>query len=96
MVFLTTTLLRRANVTFFEGNILNMTGFPPQKWDCIVSNPPYIPEAEKAEMAKHVIDFEPSLALFVPNEQPLIFYEKIADYARLALKEKGKLFLEIQ
>lgn len=85
-----------AKVTFFEGDILDTTSFEtPIKWDCIVSNPPYIPQKESAEMAEHVLAHEPHLALFVPNEQPLLFYDKIADYALHNLTEKGTLFFEV-
>lgn len=64
------------------------------RYDCIVSNPPYIPLAEISEMHPNVVDFEPHLALFVPDAAPLIFYEAIADYASLNLKAKGSLFFE--
>jgi release factor glutamine methyltransferase len=61
-------------------------------FDVVVSNPPYIPEREKAIMSASVLDYEPHQALFVSNENPLIFYEKIADYS---LQEKiGHLFFE--
>lgn len=64
-------------------------------WDCIVSNPPYIPEGESSLMAKHVVDFEPKIALFVPDESPLLFYQRIIDMALLLLNDKGFLFFEI-
>lgn len=63
-------------------------------YDVIISNPPYIPEAEKKEMDKNVVEFEPAVALFVSDEQPLIFYEKIAVFADKHLKAGGKIFLE--
>ena len=66
-----------------------------QKWDMIVSNPPYICEKEKADMEKNVLEHEPSLALFVPNEDPLKFYRAIAEYASSALKSGGALYFEI-
>ncbi len=66
-----------------------------EKWDVIVSNPPYICEKEKACMEKNVLDYEPSLALFVPDEDPLKFYRAIAEYARKALKPGGALYFEI-
>ena len=66
-----------------------------QKWDLIVSNPPYICEKEKADMEKNVLEHEPSLALFVPNEDPLKFYRAIAEYASSALKSGGALYFEI-
>ena len=63
--------------------------------DLIVSNPPYICEKEKADMEKNVLEHEPSLALFVPNEDPLKFYRAIAEYASSALKSGGALYFEI-
>lgn len=66
-----------------------------QKWDLIVSNPPYICEKEKADMEKNVLEHEPSLALFVPDEDPLKFYRAIAEYASSALKPGGALYFEI-
>ena len=66
-----------------------------QKWDLIVSNPPYICEKEKADMEKNVLEHEPSLALFVPDEDPLKFYRAIAEYASSTLKSGGALYFEI-
>ena len=65
------------------------------KWDLIVSNPPYICEKEKADMEKNVLEHEPSLALFVPDEDPLKFYRAIAEYASSALKSGRALYFEI-
>lgn len=66
-----------------------------QKWDMIVSNPPYICEKEKADMEKNVLEHEPSIALFVPDEDPLKFYRAIAEYASSSLKSGGALYFEI-
>ena len=66
-----------------------------RRWDVIVSNPPYICEKEKADMKANVLDHEPRLALFVPDDDPLLFYRAIARYAAFALKEGGRLFLEV-
>ncbi len=66
-----------------------------EEWDVIVSNPPYICEKEKADMARNVLDYEPSIALFVPNEDPLKFYRVITEYAATALKPHGCLYFEI-
>ena len=63
--------------------------------DIIVSNPPYICEKEKADMEKNVLEHEPSIALFVPDEDPLKFYRAIAGYASSALKPEGALYFEI-
>lgn len=65
------------------------------KFDFIVSNPPYIPQREYEVMDNNVRLFEPASALFVPNHQPLIFYEKIAEFSIEHLHENGKIFLEI-
>ena len=67
----------------------------PDKWDVIVSNPPYICEKEKRDMAQNVLDYEPDIALFVPDAAPLRFYRAIAQYAALALKPGGCLYFEI-
>ncbi len=64
-------------------------------WDIIVSNPPYVTEEEKKEMANHVLDFEPHLALFVPNDDALKYYEALADFAIERLSDGGYLCLEI-
>jgi release factor glutamine methyltransferase len=64
-------------------------------WDIIVSNPPYVTEDEKMEMANHVLDHEPHLALFVPNEDALKYYVALADFAQERLRAGGYLFLEI-
>ena len=66
-----------------------------KNWDIIVSNPPYICEKEKADMEKNVLEHEPSIALFVPDEEPLKFYRAIAEYASSALKSEGALYFEI-
>ena len=63
--------------------------------DLIVSNPPYICEKEKADMEKNVLEHEPNIALFVPDEEPLKFYRAIAEYASSALKSEGALYFEI-
>ncbi|WP_343632178.1 peptide chain release factor N(5)-glutamine methyltransferase [Fluviicola sp.] len=63
--------------------------------DLIVSNPPYIPWQEKEQMHQNVTEFEPDLALFVPNEDPLLFYRSLAEYAAKSLNDKGYLFFEL-
>lgn len=65
------------------------------KYDIIVSNPPYVREMEKQEMDKNVLEFEPHIALFVPDDNPLLFYKRIADVALKMLKGGGKLYFEI-
>lgn len=66
-----------------------------EKLDIIVSNPPYVTETDKRQMHTNVTDFEPHTALFVPEDEPLIFYKAIADFAITNLKPNGLLFLEI-
>ncbi len=71
---------------------------PPEDdrlWDIIVSNPPYIARREAAEMSAHVLDHEPDLALFVPDDDPLLFYRAIALYASRTLNNDGTLYFEI-
>ena len=68
---------------------------PPSTYHLIISNPPYVCENEAADMEPRVIDHEPSLALFVSDNDPLLFYRHIADFAMTALKEDGRLYFEI-
>lgn len=82
-------------VTFDFANAMNLHAYSRYKWDVIVSNPPYIPINEKSEMSDHVLDYEPGTALFVPNENPLLFYKAIALYAKDHLVPKGSLFFEV-
>lgn len=65
------------------------------KYDIIVSNPPYVTNNEKENMEVNVLDYEPHLALFVPDDDPLLFYSKIADASLGLLKNEGRLFFEI-
>lgn len=83
-----------ASVTFEQQDML----CPPDdtdRWNAIVSNPPYICEQEKAAMERNVLDYEPAQALFVPDEAPLLYYRAIGQYAVKALRPGGCLFLEI-
>ena len=68
---------------------------PMIQWDVIVSNPPYVCQKEQATMAKHVLEHEPHLALFVPDDDPLRFYRAIAQYAKETLKPDGLLYFEL-
>ncbi len=82
------------NIKFIEEDILNPKE-NPEKYDIIVSNPPYVTNSEKELMQKNVIDNEPHLALFVENDKPLVFYIAIINYALLHLEKKGILYFEI-
>ena len=82
------------DVSFLKKDIL-LANELPQQFNIIISNPPYVRELEKAEMKNNVLNHEPSLALFVTNDNPLIFYIKIADLAKKHLTKNGVLFFEI-
>jgi release factor glutamine methyltransferase len=81
-------------INYILENILAVDQLP-DKYDIIVSNPPYITEVEKSQMNRNVLDHEPHNALFVPNDHPLLFYEKIAVLAKQYLKNGGRLYFEI-
>ena len=81
-------------VNFIERNILQMDNLG-EKYDLIVSNPPYVCQSEKKSMNRRVCEFEPSIALFVEDDDPLIFYKKIIALAKTNLNEGGWLFVEI-
>ncbi|MDR2968662.1 MAG: peptide chain release factor N(5)-glutamine methyltransferase [Tannerellaceae bacterium] len=91
-------LLRVENVSFFRADMLS-----PADWtslcrgavDCIVSNPPYISEKEKAAMERNVLDYEPPAALFVPDDDPLLFYRAIAASGLELLTPGGCIYVEI-
>ncbi|MEN9319112.1 MAG: peptide chain release factor N(5)-glutamine methyltransferase [Bacteroidota bacterium] len=84
----------KADIEFIALDILN-TAFLPGQYDVIVSNPPYIPMQEMKNMELQVTDHEPNIALFVPDEDPLVFYKAIARLAKLHLSPNGQLFFEI-
>ena len=88
-----------ASVTFQHHDALDSSFFTLHsslpKWDLIVSHPPYICRKEADGMDKNVLGYEPHEALFVPDDDPLLFYRAIARYATKALKPNGKLFFEI-
>ena len=81
-------------VIFIEENILNTESLH-QTFDVIVSNPPYVRNLEKQEINKNVLDYEPHLALFVEDDDALLFYRKIAHLAQKNLSENGQLYFEI-
>ncbi len=86
--------LNKVEVNFFLQDILEANKLP-QHYDIIVSNPPYVRELEKKEMQQNVLDYEPGSALFVSNQNPLLFYSKIASLAKKFLNPDGILFFEI-
>ena len=86
--------LNKVTITFIEKNILEVTDLK-QQFDIIVSNPPYVRNLEKAEIKPNVLANEPHLALFVEDNDALIFYRKIAELATKNLSAEGKLFFEI-
>lgn len=84
-----------AEVCFERQDALRPPVGTGRKWDAIVSNPPYVMEKERAEMAENVLEHEPEEALFVPDDDPLRFYRAIARYGRETLKDGGALLFEI-
>ena len=84
-----------APVEFRQQDALHAPMEDREKWDLIISNPPYVMEKERKEMADNVLRHEPSLALFVPNDDPLRFYRAIARYGKHALRPGGTLLFEI-
>ena len=91
-------------INFIQADILKVTDLQqlpssnfqlPIKFDIIVSNPPYVRNLEKEEIKKNVLDYEPHLALFVEDDDALLFYRKIAQLALKNLSENGKLYFEI-
>ena len=87
-------ILNKVTIAFIELDILGAKSLP-QEYDVIISNPPYVRELEKEGIKNNVLENEPHLALFVADENPLIFYNKIADLAKQQLSKNGMLFFEI-
>ena len=83
----------KVKVRFFESDILSPQ--PPGRYDIIVSNPPYVCWSEREAMERNVKDYEPGQALFVPDNDPLLFYKAIVPYAAQSLERGGRLYLEI-
>ncbi len=86
--------INKVEVEFLHQSILETEDLK-QQFDIIVSNPPYVRNLEKEEIKKNVLEYEPHLALFVEDNDPLIFYRKIAQLAQKNLSENGKLYFEI-
>jgi len=87
-------ILNAVDINFMEKDILSVEKLS-QQYDVIVSNPPYVRELEKAEIKPNVLENEPHLALFVEDNNPLLFYSKIADLAKKHLTKNGVLYFEI-
>lgn len=83
------------NVRFEQHDVLQYQPDETGNYDVIVSNPPYVLQKERVEMERNVLDWEPELALFVPNDDPLLFYRRIAWLGLELLKPSGWLFFEI-
>jgi release factor glutamine methyltransferase len=89
-------VLNQADVRFMQADALDpLFAIPGRKFRVVVSNPPYIRNSEKAEMHRNVLEYEPARALFVDDAAPLIFYDRIADFALQHLTSDGTLFFEI-
>jgi len=90
-------LKNNVNIHFLLKDVLKdgMMGFAPDSLDVVVSNPPYIIPSEKARLLPNVLEYEPHIALFTPNDHPLVFYERIAAFGTKYLKNRGRIFFEI-
>ena len=85
--------LNNVSIEFINADIFEFQ--TNKKYDIIVSNPPYVKESEKFEMKKNVLGFEPELALFVNDKNPLKYFQEILNFSKIFLKPKGFLFFEI-
>ncbi|WP_286761236.1 peptide chain release factor N(5)-glutamine methyltransferase [Salegentibacter sp. UBA1130] len=86
--------INNVDINFIQEDILKTEALKGN-WDVIVSNPPYVRELEKKEMHRNVLEYDPPTALYVKDENPLIFYEKITKLAKSSLNPSGKLYFEI-
>lgn len=83
-------------ICLFQHDLLSDIKFPfKQKVDILISNPPYVLQSEKSSMLPNVLDYEPELALFVPDCEPLIYYKQLAKHACYLLNDEGIVFVEI-
>ena len=87
-------ILNETEVNFVKKNVLQLESMT-EKFDIIVSNPPYVRELEKEQMQRNVLEHEPELALYVKDNDPLIFYKKITKLAEDGLRPGGRLYFEI-
>jgi release factor glutamine methyltransferase len=88
-------LLKNTEVAFYQEDILQPKSFYTSGLDVIVSNPPYVLETDKSDMQEQVLKHEPHTALFVSNDNPLLFYNAIVMYASDNLKQSGALYFEV-
>lgn len=86
--------LHRADVEFIQGDVLKWNELPMQ-FDIIVSNPPYVLEKAKKDVQRKILDYEPAMALYVKDEDPMLFNRKIAELAKTSLDSKGVVYVEI-
>jgi release factor glutamine methyltransferase len=87
--------INHVDIQFFEKDILQCNNLPFNKLDIVVSNPPYVCNKEKQLMHSNVLDYEPYTALFVPDDDPMLFYRRIIVLAYMHLKTGGRLYFEI-
>lgn len=88
--------INNVEITLLQDDVCNSTAFNDnKKFNIIVSNPPYIPENEIEQMHMNVKNFEPHLALFSPDDDPLMFYKHIAEFSKVHLEKQGTLYVEI-
>jgi release factor glutamine methyltransferase len=91
----TNAVSNQLDIDFIQADILNWQKYDWDCFDLVVSNPPYVREMEKDKMQRNVLEYEPQMALFVPDDDPLVFYRKIAGFAKQYLHKSGWLFFEI-
>ena len=85
--------LNNVNIEFINADIFDFKS--EKKYDLIVSNPPYVLKSDKTLMRENVLNFEPEIALFVDDNNPLKYYEEIIDFSKNHLNENGQIFFEI-
>ena len=85
--------LLKTKINLLKADIFDWT--PKEKFDILVSNPPYVMDKEALKMERNVLDYEPHEALFVPDDDPLKFYSRIVDVAKLCLEDDGRLYFEV-
>ena len=88
-------IINNVDITFIHDDILSLKNKVETKFDIIVSNPPYVRDLEKTEMHDNVLNWEPHNALFVSDDDPLIFYRSILEFAKNNLRENGEVWFEI-